>query len=271
MNVKNKNLKIMSIKIASWNVNSLKARREHVEKYLTESGTDVLMVQELKGETFPHEEFKALGWHTEAVTQKAYNGVAIFSKDDITLHHTALPGDDSDEQARYIEFETHGLHLINIYLPNGNPIADGDQRHEKFTYKLSWMERLYDRLKKLKSNDTPFAIGGDFNIIPEDRDCWDASAWEGDAATMPESRALYRKYINLGLYEAFRSLNQQSGQYTFWDYQAGRWQKDQGIRIDHFLLSPEYADRLETCEIDKAPRALDKPSDHTPISITLKS
>lgn len=259
----------MSTKITSWNVNSIKARRGHVEKYLADSGSDILMVQELKGEEFPGDDFKARGWNTAAVTQKAYNGVAIFSKDDIEVIHDELPGDESDEQARYIEFKTHGLHLINIYLPNGNPVMNEDALHEKFTYKLNWMERLYQRLKHLRDTNTPFAIGGDFNIINEDKDCWDPKVWEGDAATRPESRALYRKMINLGLYDAFRALNNNAGEYTFWDYQAGRWQKDEGIRIDHFLLSPEYADKLTSCEIDKAPRALDKPSDHTPISITL--
>lgn len=252
------------MKITSWNVNSLKARREHVEKYLAESGTDVLMVQELKGEEFPHDDFKALGWETAAKGQKAYNGVAVFSKTPIEVIHDALPGDDTDEQARYIEFETNGLRLINIYLPNGNPIDT-----EKFPYKLGWMERLYERLKALREDDIAFAIGGDFNVIPQDKDCWDPKAWAGDALAQPESRAAFRKLINLGLYEAFRALHNASGQYTFWDYQAGRWQKNQGIRIDHFLLSPEIADRLQSCSIDKDPRGWDKPSDHTPISIEI--
>jgi len=254
------------MKIASWNVNSIKARRGHVEKYLSDSEIDVLMVQELKGETFPHKEFKALGWNTEAVTQKAYNGVAVFSKEPITVILDRLPGDESDEQARYIEFETGGLRLIDIYLPNGNPIDT-----DKFTYKLSWMNRLYERLKVLREDSIPFAIGGDFNVIPEDKDCYDPQAWENDALAQPESRAAFRKLLNLGLTEAFRALNTNAGQYTFWDYQAGAWQKDNGIRIDHFLLSPELADRLISCTIDKAPRALEKPSDHTPIILEIAS
>ncbi len=256
------------MKITSWNVNSLKARREHVENYLSSSGTDVLMVQELKGEDFPTEDFKALGWHTAAVSQKAYNGVAVFSKDPIEVLLDRLPGDDADEQSRYIEFKTGkengGLRLINIYLPNGNPVDT-----DKYTYKLAWMERLYARLKHLRDTNTAFAIGGDFNIIPEDKDCWDPKVWANDALALPQSRAAFRKLLNLGLTEAYRSLHSGAGQYTFWDYQAGRWQKDEGIRIDHFLLSPEYADKLAACEIEKSPRALDKPSDHTPISITL--
>jgi exodeoxyribonuclease-3 len=255
------------MKITSWNINSLKARRQHVERYLKDSAPDILMVQELKGEDFQSEEFQTLGWQTAAVTQKAYNGVAVFSKKPVKTILKRLPGDETDEQARYIEFETHhGLRLINIYLPNGNPIDT-----EKFTYKLGWMERLYDRLKALREDNIPFAIGGDFNVIPEDKDCWDPKAWEGDALARPESRAAFRKLVNLGLYEAFRSLHNTPGQYTFWDYQAGRWPKDEGIRIDHFLLSPETADRLLSCTIDKTPRGWEKPSDHTPVTIEIKS
>ena len=254
------------MKIATWNVNSLKARREHVEKYLEQSGIDVLMAQELKGNEFPHDDFKALGWETEAVPQKTYNGVAVFSKQPINVILNHLPGDDSDEQARYIEFETHGMRLIDIYLPNGNPVDT-----EKFTYKLAWMERLYERLKALREDNIAFAIGGDFNVIPEDKDCYDPKAWAGDALFQPESKAAFRKLINLGLYEAFRCLNTAAGQYTFWDYQRGAWQKDHGIRIDHFLLSPELADRLIDCKIDREPRGWEKPSDHTPVILEIAS
>jgi exodeoxyribonuclease-3 len=262
------------MKITSWNVNSIKARGAHVERFLKDSAPDVLMVQELKGLDFPADTFEALGYHTHGVTQKAYNGVAIFSKTPLRIIHTALPGDETDEQARYIEFDietkTGSLRLINIYLPNGNPVTDDNGKlHEKFTYKLNWMQRLFDRLKTLRDDNIPFAIGGDFNIIPTDDDCYDASKWEGDAATRPESRALYRSMINLGLTEAYRALDPRPGIFTFWDYQAGAWQKDNGIRIDHFLLSPEIADRLNTCDIDKNPRGWDKPSDHTPITIDI--
>lgn len=271
------------MRIASWNVNSLKARHSHVEHYLADSGLDVLMVQELKGLEFPHEDFKALGWHTAAVTQKTYNGVAIFSKTPVTVIKNALPGDDSDEQARYLEFETNGVRLIDIYLPNGNPVFSeaspsnrgsdprlrGDAFNDKFTYKLDWMQRLYERLKSLREDNIPFVVGGDFNVIPEDQDCYDPKAWQSDALAQPESRAAFRKLLHLGLTEAFRALHKGAGHYTFWDYQAGAWPKDHGIRIDHFLLSPELADRLISCSIDKTPRALDKPSDHTPIMIEI--
>jgi len=257
------------MKIASGNVNSIKARKDHVIKYLQDTDLDVLMVQELKGLDFPAEDFEAIGYKTAAVTQKAYNGVAIFSKTPITVILDKLPGDESDEQARYIEFETTGpyetpLRLINIYLPNGNPIGT-----EKFTYKLAWMERLRLRLKELKDNNIPFSIGGDFNIIPQDKDCYDPNAWKDDALKQPESIAAYRSLINLGLTEAFRIYNKSSGQYSFWDYQAGAWQKDNGIRIDHFLLSPEIADRIQNCVIDKTPRGWDRPSDNTPIIIEI--
>ncbi len=252
------------MKIVSWNINSLKARRGHVEQYLKDAAPDVLMVQELKGELFAHEEFEALGWHTAAVTQKAYNGVAVFSNTPIEVLQTSLPGDDEDTQARYLEFETNGVRLIDIYLPNGNPVDT-----EKYTYKLAWMARLFMRLKALRDADIAFAIGGDFNVIPEDRDCYDPNVWRDDALFLPQTRAAFRKLINLGLYEAFRSLDNRAGQYTFWDYQAGRWPKDEGIRIDHFLLSPEIADKLISCRIDKTPRGWEKPSDHTPIMIEI--
>lgn len=252
------------MKIASWNVNSLKARRQHVERYLAESGVDVLMVQELKGEDFPAGDFKTLDWETAFVGQKAYNGVAVFSKTPIKVIHDHLPGDKADEQARYLEFETNGIRLIDIYLPNGNPVPG-----EKFDYKLKWMQRLYKHLKKLREDNIPFAIGGDFNVIPEDKDCYAPKAWKDDALFQPESKAAFRKLLNLGLYDAFRALHTAAGQYTFWDYQAGAWQKDHGIRIDHFLLSPELADKLESCKIDKDPRGWDKPSDHTPIIVEI--
>ena len=252
------------MKIASWNVNSIKARKDHVLKYLQDTDLDVLMVQELKGLEFPADDFKAAGYETAAVPQKAYNGVAVFSKTPITVINEKLPGDDTDDQARFIDFETNGIRLINIYLPNGNPVGT-----EKFIYKLAWLERLRIHLKELKNKNIPFTIGGDFNVIPEDKDCYNPKAWEDDALFQPESKAAFHALKNIGLYDAFRIRNQKPHQFTFWDYQAGRWQKDEGIRIDHFLLSPEIADRLQNCWIDKEPRGWDKPSDHTPIIIEI--
>lgn len=256
---------INAMKIASWNVNSIKARGEHVKKWLAEKQPDVLMIQELKGMDFPAGLFEDAGYNSAAVTQKAYNGVAVLSRHDIKTEADALPGGGgNDEQARYIEITTGGLRLINIYLPNGNPVDT-----EKFEYKLSWMDRLYERLKSLRAQSIPFAIGGDFNVIPEPRDCHDPAAWEGDALFRPESRARFRALLHLGLTDAFRVNNRQDRQYTFWDYQGGAWPKNNGIRIDHFLLSPAVTDRLTACYIDTEPRGWDKASDHTPIIIEI--
>ncbi len=252
------------MKIVSWNVNSIKARLEHVKRYLNETAPDVLMVQELKGLEFPKDKIEELGFRTHAVCQKAYNGVAIISKHPIEVIHSALPGYEDDEQARYIEADINGLRLINIYLPNGNPVP-GD----KYDYKLKWMGHLYNRLKALTESDTAFVIGGDFNVIPEDKDCHSPNDWRGDALFRPETHAIYRSILNLGLTDAFRVNNTLDEQYTFWDYQAGAWQKNNGIRIDHFLLSPTIADRLEGCTVNKTPRGWEKPSDHTPIELTL--
>ena len=252
--------------IATWNVNSVKARLEHVKRFLTKQSPDVLMIQELKGLDFPTSEFEALGYKSHAVTQKAYNGVATISKTPIDVIHERLPGDDSDDQARYLEANINGLRIINIYLPNGNP-APG----EKYDYKLGWMERLYERLQALRTSDTPFLIGGDFNVIPEEKDCYDPKSWQGDALFLPQTRAAFRSLLNLGLHDALRMTSNAPKMYTFWDYQAGAWQKDMGLRIDHFLLSPYVADMMHTCSVDKTPRSWDKPSDHTPIILEISS
>ena len=251
------------MKITSWNINSLKARREHVARFLRESAPDVLMVQELKGLEFEHD-FETLGYESACVAQKAYNGVAVFSKTLISVIAEALPGDEADEQARYIEFETAGVRMINVYCPNGNPVDS-----EKFPYKLKWMERLYQRLFELRTEQTPFLIGGDFNIIPEDKDCFDPKVWKEDALFRNESKEWLRALINLGLTDAFRVFDGRAEQYTFWDYQAGRWPKNEGIRIDHFLTSPQMTDKLIGCTIDAEPRGWEKPSDHTPITVEL--
>ncbi|MCC7304872.1 MAG: exodeoxyribonuclease III [Alphaproteobacteria bacterium] len=254
------------MKIATWNVNSIKARMEHVKTWLQSRQPDVLMIQELKGLEFSDSEFKALGYQSVAESQKAYNGVAVLSRHPINVIQNILPGDKADDQARYLEVETKNTRLINIYLPNGNPVET-----EKFTYKLSWMQRLKQRLQHLKEEGISFAVGGDFNVIPEPRDCYSPKAWQNDALFRIETRQKFRELLNLGLTDAFRVFNQDSGEFTFWDYQAGAWQNGNGIRIDHFLLSPELADRLVSCTIDKEPRGWDKPSDHTPVIIEIES
>ncbi len=253
---------VLSMKIASWNVNSIKARKEHVLRWLAANSVDVLMIQELKGEAFPEEDFKEAGYHALWAGQKAYNGVAILSKTKAKLVLDKLPGDESDEQARYLEIEYKDTRMINIYAPNGNP-APGP----KYDYKLAWMERLYAHLKKLREAEIPFLIGGDFNVIPEDKDCHNPKAWKEDALFKPETLSAFRSLLYLGLTDAFRTFNREAEQYTFWDYQAGAWPKNHGIRIDHFLTSPAITDRLKNCVIDPAPRGEEKASDHTPIVV----
>ena len=252
------------MKISSWNVNSIKARLDHVKRYLADESPDVLMIQELKGLDFPSDIFDAMGYHSRAVTQKAYNGVAILSKQSIKEIRNVLDINEEQAQARYLEVDIRDMRIINIYAPNGNP-APGP----KYAYKLDWMARLYERLKDLRDQDIPFIIGGDFNVIPDERDCYSPQDWRDDALFRTETRKIFRALVNLGLTDAFRVFHAGQKHYTFWDYQAGAWPKNNGIRIDHFLLSPVMADRLEACAINKAPRGWDKPSDHTPIEITI--
>lgn len=253
------------MRIASWNVNSIKMRQEHVAAWLKDSAPDVLMLQELKGLDFPVAAFEAIGYHSAFVPQKAYNGVALLSRHPIKPELEALPGDPADDQARYIEATIKGLRLICLYAPNGNPVDS-----EKFPYKLSWLDRLTARLRQLRQEEIPVIAGGDYNIIPEEKDCYDPAAWKNDALFRPESRAKFRGIINLGYTDAFRVHNQKTEQYTFWDYQAGAWHKNHGIRIDHFLLSPSAADRLLSCTIDKIPRGQEKASDHTPVTVDIR-
>ncbi len=255
----------MGLVIASWNVNSIKARQDHVIKFLNEKKPDVLFLQELKGESLPP---LSGAYQVNFVGQKTYNGVAILTrKGSPLLISSSLAGDADDLQARYLEMDWNGIRLINIYLPNGNPVSIDS---EKFPYKIKWMSRLYNRLKELREQDIPFLVGGDFNVIPQDMDCYDPAAWVGDALFHPETHKMWRMLLNLGLYDAYRILypNQREA-YTFWDYQGGAWPRNRGIRIDHFLLSPAIADRLLSCSIDRTPREWDKASDHTPILIEL--
>ena len=254
--------------IATWNVNSVKARLPRVVEWLKEFQPDVVLLQELKtvDDAFPRLEIQECGYHVETVGQKTYNGVAVLSKQPIDVVHRALPGDKSDEQARYLEADTCGFRVASIYLPNGNPTRDdngGD--HEKFTYKLGWMDRLIARAQDLLAENIPVVLGGDYNICPSDVDVYDPQAFADDALCRPESRKRFRNILNLGYTEAWRTLNPDLHAYSYWDYQRGAWQKDNGLRIDHLLLSPQAADLLTACEIDKTPRGKEKPSDHTPV------
>lgn len=254
--------------IATWNVNSITARLPNVLAWLKASGSpDVVLLQELKTteDKFPQMEFSALGYNAAVFGQKTWNGVAILSKHKITDIRMGLPGDTSDEQSRYIEATVEGIRIASIYLPNGNPVDS-----EKYPYKLKWMDRLTAHVKDLLRTEQPLVLGGDYNIIPEDRDCYDPKVWQNDALFRLESRRKFRALMYLGLTEAFRVNNNEAHQYTFWDYQAGAWQQNAGIRIDHFLLSPQAADLLEECIIDSAPRGQEKASDHTPVVLKLR-
>lgn len=257
----------MGLVIASWNVNSIKARQEHAVRFLEEKRPDVLFLQELKGESLPELPSE---YQINFVGQKTYNGVAILTRGaSAQLISSQLAGDPDDLQARYLEIEWNNIRLINIYLPNGNPVsADSD----KFPYKIKWMGRLYNRLKELKEENIPFLVGGDFNVIPNEIDCYDPLAWAGDALFHAQTHKMWRMFLNLGLSDAFRILHPvERDAYTFWDYQGGAWPRNRGIRIDHFLLSPAIADRLLSCSIDLTPRGWEKASDHTPILIELST
>lgn len=253
--------------IASWNVNSIKARLEHVTTWLRARSPDVLLLQELKSTEFPSAVFQELGYESAAVTQKSYNGVAILSRHPIQVISTTLLGAEDDSHARFLEAVVGGVRVVNIYLPNGNPVGS-----DKFLYKLTWMDRLLRQMSIWRESGMPLVIGGDFNVIPEDIDCHKPASWTHDALFQPESRARYRALLALGYTDAFRSLHpDEGGQFTFWDYFRQAFERNRGIRIDHFLISPALADRLESCEIDKGPRAQAKPSDHTPILIKLSN
>lgn len=254
------------MKIVSWNVNSIRQRLGQVSEWLKTGQPDILFFQELKGTDFPAAVFRELGYESVAVTQKGYNGVAIVSRLPMETVNTTLSGDEADSHARYLEVTIEGVTFVDIYLPNGNPIGT-----EKFAYKLAWMDRLIKQLGRWREQSLPVVIGGDFNVIPEDIDCHKPSSWMQDALFQPETKARYHAMLDLGYTDAFRSLHPgEGGQFTYWDYFRQAFERNRGIRIDHFLLSPEMAQRLVSCEIDKAPRSQPKPSDHTPIVLELR-
>jgi exodeoxyribonuclease III len=255
------------VKIASWNVNSAKVRLPHLLDYLKSAQPDVLCLQEIKcpAEDFPQLELQALGYRVEALGQRAYNGVALVSKEPARDIVFGLPEAGDDDQARYIEASFTGaggeeVRVASLYLPNGNPIGT-----EKFDYKLAWMERLHAHTQGLLRREIPFVLAGDYNVCPADEDVYDPVAMREDALVQPETRARFRALLYLGLTDSYRAFHRESHRYTFWDYQAGRWNRDEGLRIDHLLLSPHAADRIVACEIDKLPRGKDRASDHTPI------
>ncbi len=254
------------MRIATFNINGIKARAQALPDWLDAQAPDVAILQEIKSvdEAFPRDLFEDRGYHVETHGQKGFNGVAILSKLPVEDVTRGLPGDSEDVQARYIEAtvvgDSHALRLCGLYLPNGNP-APGP----KYDYKLAWMARLEARAKALLAAETPFLMAGDYNIIPQDEDARRPEAWQEDALARPESRTAFRRIINLGLTDAFRARVQGPEHYSFWDYQAGAWNRDDGIRIDHILLCPYAADWLRDVGIDKDVRAGEKPSDHVPV------
>ena len=258
------------MRIASWNVNSINARLETVTRWFREAAPDVACLQEIKcvDEAFPREVFESLGYNVQVHGQKSYNGVALLSKTPLEDVRRGLPGDDGDDHARYLEAVVSGprpVRVASIYLPNGNPIGT-----EKFTYKLAWMDRLRRHARALLDFEEPLALLGDYNVIPEPADCDNPPSWTQDALFQPESRAAWRSLRWLGLTDAYLQADGRPNVYTFWDYQAGAWRRDHGIRIDHALLSPQAADRLRGFEIHRDVRGWDKPSDHVPIVAELE-
>ena len=258
------------MRIATWNVNSIKARLPTVIEVLKAIDADVVCLQEIKCETdaFPYMEIEELGYNVAVHGQKTYNGVALLSRYPLEDVMRGLPGDETDEQARYVEalvLADRPVRVGGLYLPNGNPVGT-----EKFPYKLAWMARLRARARALLDQEEAFVLAGDYNVIPRDEDCHDPKAWADDALFQPESRGAYQALLNLGLTDAWMACDGRGHEYTFWDYQRGAWQKDHGIRIDHLACSPQATDRLQACEIFRKARGLEKPSDHVPVIATLE-
>jgi len=255
------------MRIASYNINGVKARLPRLLEWLEETRPAVACLQEVKSqeEGFPFGEFEKIGYHAICHGQKGFNGVAILTDGAAAADHTrGLPGDPEDEQARFIECDFRGVHIVNLYLPNGNPHPG-----PKFDYKLAWMERLRIRMTELLAAEIPTVVVGDFNVIPQDKDVWSPAAMAGDALMQPESRDAYARLLSDGWTDAIDTLNPRGGVWTFWDFQAGAWQRDHGFRIDHLLLSPQAADRMQAAGVDKEYRGREKPSDHTPVWVDL--
>ena len=257
------------MKIATFNINGVKARIEALLAWLDEAKPDVVLLQEIKStdETFPRELIEDKGYRVETHGQKGFNGVAILSKLPLEDVVRGLPGDDTDEQSRWIEATVIGdraIRVCGLYLPNGNP-APGP----KYDYKLAWMARMEVRVAELLAAEEPVLFAGDYNVIPQAEDAAKPAAWTEDALFLPATRTAFRRIVNLGLTDAFRARVQGPGHYSFWDYQAQSWVRNNGIRIDHLLLSPQAADLMTDVAIDRDVRAGEKPSDHVPVWIEL--
>jgi exodeoxyribonuclease-3 len=254
------------MRIATWNVNSMKQRIDNAVAWLTERRPDIVCLQETKcvDDAFPREPFEALGYNIATHGQKAFNGVAVLSKLPLDEVTPRLPGDEFDTQARFLEVVVSAkggaVRIASLYLPNGNP-----PNTEKYIYKMRWMDRVIDYARDRVALEEPFILAGDYNVIPTEADVHDPALWVGDALFLPATRAKFRTLLGLGLTDTIRATTDDPGIYTFWDYQAGSWQKNNGIRIDHLLLSPQAADRLVAVGIDKRIRAWERPSDHIPV------
>lgn len=258
------------MKIATWNINGVRARLDSATAWVKDVQPDILCLQEIKSEdaAFPAEVFEELGYNIAVHGQKGFNGVALLSKLPLEDVSRGLPGADGDDQARFIEAVVSvpkgALRVVSLYFPNGNPVDS-----EKFAYKLAWMERFEAYARTRLAEEEAFVLAGDYNVIPEPIDAHYPENWRDDALYQPETRAAFRRLLNLGLTDAFRACEGGPGHYTFWDYQAGAWQKNNGICIDHVLLSPQATDRLTAAAIDKRTRGWEKPSDHVPVVIDL--
>ena len=257
------------MKISSWNVNSIRARIDNIKKYLQSSSPDIALLQEIKTEerSYPFDEINKLGYLSYVNGQKSYNGVSILSKKKLTEINKILPG-DKVKQSRLIsakiKIKNRDVEVINIYVPNGNPVDT-----EKYTYKLNWIDLFIDEINKKLKNNNQIIIAGDFNIIPEKKDVYAPEKYENDALFRLEVRKKYRTLINLGLHDVYRHFNKNKREYTFWDYMSSSWEKNHGMRIDHFLISNRLLDDIKNISIDKKPRSKSKPSDHTPIELEI--
>jgi exodeoxyribonuclease-3 len=259
------------MKIATWNVNSVKSRLPQLLDWLKRENTDIVLLQEIKcvDEAFPSMEIEELGYNLAIHGEKTYNGVAILSKFPLEDVRRGLPSNEGDIHSRYIEAVATvpggALRVASVYVPNGQT-ADS----EKFPYKLSFLDHLQKHFATLLGYGEMLAVGGDYNIAPEDIDVHDPRLWESSVLTHPEVRSRFRKILNLGIYDAFRMRHPKAEGYSWWDYRAGAFARDNGLRIDHVLLSPQAADKLVDCVVEKAMRAVEKASDHTPVIAELK-
>ncbi len=257
------------MKIATWNVNSIRTREHLVADWLARTQPDLLLLQEIKCEApqFPAAAFEAAGYHAEIVGQKSYNGVAILHRIPIQVTHRTLPGlPDGEAQARYLEVQAGGITVGNLYLPNGNSGGDAG-----YAYKLTWMEALAARARTLLDADQPLILAGDYNVCPADVDFAPNTVGPADALVRSETRARFRTLLWLGLTDALRAIQPAGPAYTFWDYQSGCWPRDLGLRIDHALLSPDLAERLVSVTPDRAERDKPQPSDHVPVVVELRA